>query len=71
MEIKLFSLYSPSKKNKMYQLYIDPGTGSLLLQMLLGAVAAVVLFYKRIVYFFLKIFNKKKLEEKLKDGNED
>lgn len=55
----------------MHILYIDPGTGSLLLQMLLGAVAALVLFYKRIVYFFLKIFNKKKLEEKLKDGNED
>ncbi|MBI2258299.1 MAG: hypothetical protein HYU67_05310 [Flavobacteriia bacterium] len=51
--------------------YIDPGTGSLLIQMLLGAVAAVVLFYKRIVFFFLKIFNKKKLNEKLENQNED
>jgi hypothetical protein len=55
----------------MFLLYIDPGTGSLLLQMLLGAVAAVVLFYKRITFFFLKTFNKKKLEDKLKENNED
>ena len=56
----------------MISLYIDPGTGSLLLQMLLGAVAGVILFWKRIVYFFLKIFNPKKLKDKLKEeGNED
>lgn len=52
--------------------YIDPGTGSLIIQMLLGAVAAVVLFYKRILYYFYKIFNKKKLnQENSAKENED
>jgi hypothetical protein len=51
-------------------LYIDPGTGSLLLQMLLGVIAGIVVFYKKIVYYFLKIFNPKKLKEKLKNDED-
>jgi hypothetical protein len=42
-------------------LYIDPGTGSLLLQMLIGGIAGLIVFIKknwnRIYSFFKKIKN--------------
>lgn len=42
--------------------YIDPGSGSLVLQIVLGAIAAVAtvmkIFWFRIKYIFKKIFTK-------------
>jgi len=41
-------------------LYIDPGTGSLILQMLIGGIVASVLFFKRGWRKILSFFNKNK-----------
>ena len=40
-------------------LYIDPGTGSLLLQILAGGVIASAVFFKKTWQSFLSIFRKK------------
>lgn len=47
----LSSLYS--------QLYIDPGTGSLLLQILAGGLIASVVFLKRMWYSIFSVFRRK------------
>lgn len=39
--------------------YIDPGTGMVIIQLLLSAFAAVGIFYKRIINFIKNFFNKK------------
>jgi hypothetical protein len=44
--------------------YIDPGTGSLLLQIVAGGIIASMMFFKRIWYSFYSIFKGKKNEEK-------
>jgi hypothetical protein len=41
-------------------LYIDPGTGSLLLQILAGGIIASAVFFKRIWYSVFSIFKRKK-----------
>jgi hypothetical protein len=47
--------------------YIDPGTGSYVIQVLLGvlmgASVAVSIFWGKIKSFFAKLFTKKKIEE--------
>jgi hypothetical protein len=45
-------------------LYIDPGTGSLLLQIVAGGLIASVMFFKRIWYTIFSFFKGKKAEEK-------
>lgn len=42
-----------------FQLYIDPGTGSLLLQVVIGGIVAFGLFFKNKLSAFLSIFKKK------------
>ena len=58
-------------------LYFDPGTGALIVQLLVAAGAAVTLFYKRIVTGVKSIFGKKQetdlmgdidIEEEKKDA---
>lgn len=44
-------------------LYLDPGSGSLLLQALLSGFLTIVIFFKRIVAFFKFKFSKKELNE--------
>jgi hypothetical protein len=44
-------------------LYIDPGTGSLLLQILAGGVIASAVFFKRIWLSIFSIFRRKKPEK--------
>ena len=44
--------------------YLDPGTGSVLLQLILGALAAGLAFVKRVRDFFLNLFTKKKSKSK-------
>ncbi len=43
----------------MHLLYIDPGTGSLLLQLIIGGVVASTLFFKNLWIKFFSIFKKK------------
>jgi hypothetical protein len=40
-------------------LYIDPGTGSLLLQIIAGGVIASAVFFKRIWYSIFSVFKRK------------
>jgi len=42
-----------------FQLYIDPGTGSLLLQVVIGGIVAFGLFFKNKLRAILSIFKKK------------
>lgn len=44
--------------------YIDPGTGSLLLQIVAGGIIASMMFFKRIWYGFFAFFKGKKNEDK-------
>jgi hypothetical protein len=45
-------------------LYIDPGTGSLLLQIVAGGLIASIVFFKRIWYSVLSVFRRKNGTEK-------
>lgn len=44
-------------------LYIDPGTGSLLLQLVIGGIVASSLFFKNIWHRVFSIFKKKDKKE--------
>ncbi len=46
--------------SKLVLLYIDPGTGSLLFQILSAIVLAVLFFFSRLKIVVLKLFNKVK-----------
>lgn len=39
--------------------YIDPGSGSLIFQLLLASILGVLTFFKNIKIFVISIFNKK------------
>ncbi len=47
--------------------YLDPGTGSIILNAVIGAIAAsavaIKIFWKRIKFFFLRVFGKNKSAE--------
>lgn len=43
----------------LFFLYIDPGTGSLLLQVILGGIVTFGLFFKNKIKAFFSIFKKK------------
>ena len=45
-----------------FLLYIDPGSGSLLLQFIMGAFLAIAVFFKTIRYKIMSIFGRKKDE---------
>ena len=44
--------------------YLDPGSGSLILQALLAALAAVIAFFKKIKNYVRNLFTKKNTKEK-------
>jgi hypothetical protein len=48
----------------LYILYIDPGTGSLLLQIVAGGLIASVMFFKKIWYSIFSLFKRKEDGEK-------
>ena len=50
--------------------YIDPGTGSMILQALLAMAVAAIAFGKHIWYFFVGVFRKNKVDESLKIDTE-
>ena len=43
-------------------LYIDPGTGSYLFQLLIAGIMAIVFFYKHIIGLIKNFFTKKKYD---------
>lgn len=45
--------------NSLHILYIDPGTGSLLLQIVAGGAIASVVFFKKIWYSVIYFFKRK------------
>jgi hypothetical protein len=45
-------------------LYIDPGTGSLLLQIVAGGLIASMMFFKRLWYSIFSFFKGKKEQDK-------
>ena len=65
--IFLISLFVP---NTAYA-YLDPGTGSIILQAILGfiaaAVASISIYWVKFKIFVKKIFSKKKNENNLKN----
>lgn len=42
--------------------YIDPGSGSMIFQLLLAGILGILTFFKNIKYFVLSLFGKKKDE---------
>jgi hypothetical protein len=44
---------------ELWILYIDPGTGSLLLQVIVGGIVAGSLFFKRAWHSILAVFKRK------------
>jgi hypothetical protein len=55
----------------MFPLYIDPGTGSMVIQFFIALIAGVALFYRRIVFYLLKTFFPRKFKKKMEGDNED
>jgi hypothetical protein len=49
----------------MFLLYLDGGSGSYLIQVLVAGFAALVLYFNRIKYFILNLFRKKKPVDKV------
>lgn len=43
----------------MHLLYIDPGSGSILIQIIAASIAGIAIFFKRIKLFVKGIFTKK------------
>lgn len=50
-------------------LYIDPGSGSMLIQLLIGAAVAIGVFFRRIKQFFLQFFGKKEKSSEIEKEN--
>jgi len=50
--------------SSLHVLYIDPGTGSLLLQIVAGGAIAALMFFKRIWYTTLSVIKHKDDSEK-------
>ena len=55
----------------MIHLYIDPGTGSFLVQGILAAVLGVSMFFKRIKNFIFALLGKKIEEETDENGENE
>lgn len=52
-----------------FLLYIDPGSGSMIIQLLIGAAVAVGVFFRKIKFFFLNLFNKKEKSSAIEEEN--
>ncbi|MEO7445696.1 MAG: hypothetical protein ABIT96_13145 [Ferruginibacter sp.] len=50
-------------------LYIDPGSGSMLIQMIIGAAVAAGVFVKRIRYGIASIFSRKNKGQDIEEEN--
>lgn len=47
-----------------FLLYIDPGSGSYLVQVIIGAVLGIVMFFKNIKFFILSLFKRSPKKQK-------
>lgn len=56
---------------KMFFLYFDPGSGALIVQLLVAAGASVALFYKKIATAVRSVFGKKQEQDLLGDIDVD
>ena len=52
-----------------YFLYIDPGSGSMLIQLLIGLAVGIGVFFTRIKYFVLSLFKRKDKSVAIEDEN--
>jgi hypothetical protein len=52
-----------------FLLYIDPGSGSMIIQMLIGVAVAVGVFFRRIKFFFVNLFSKKEKSSGIEEEN--
>ncbi len=50
-------------------LYIDPGSGSMIIQLLIGVAVAAGVFFRKIKHFFLGFFNKKEKTSAIEEEN--
>jgi hypothetical protein len=57
------------------QAYLDPGTGSYMIQLIIagvaGALISVKMFWRHIKYFFVRIFYKNKVKQPLEKENDN
>lgn len=51
----------------LISLYFDPGTGALVVQLLVAAGASIALFYKKITEKFRSVFGKKQEQDLMGD----
>lgn len=51
----------------LISLYFDPGTGALVVQLLVAAGASIALFYKKIAEKFRSVFGKKQEQDLMGD----
>ena len=54
---------------QFFFLYIDPGSGSMLIQMLIGVAVAIGVFFRRIKYVLLQFFKKKDKTSAIEEEN--
>jgi len=52
-----------------FLLYIDPGSGSMIIQMLIGVAVGIGVFFRKIKAFFLQLFNKKEKSSAIEEEN--
>jgi hypothetical protein len=50
-------------------LYIDPGAGSMLIQLLIGVFVAISIFFRRIRTFIFHLFKRKDKSSAIEDEN--
>lgn len=50
-------------------LYIDPGSGSMLIQMLIGVAVGIGVFFRRIKFFFTELFKGKNKSSAIEEEN--
>jgi hypothetical protein len=56
---------------KIYLLYIDPGSGSYLIQAIIAAILGALFYFKNLWWRFRSFFSKNKKESPPKDDNDD
>lgn len=54
---------------QFFLLYIDPGSGSMIIQMLIGMAVAAGVFFRKIKFFFLNLFSKKEKSSAIEEEN--
>lgn len=53
----------------LFFLYIDPGSGSLIIQMLIGVAVTIGVFFRNIKYFILHLFKRKDKSSSIEEEN--